>query len=246
MFFNKTKHITFNNYKGFTLAETLITLVVIGVVAALTVPTLIVKHQKEETITRLKKVYSEMSQITNKAIADYGPIETWEVEDGKTKEFAEKYMIPYLRVAKICDYNDTGDCAFETSLLKTPNDKFTISTHYRFILDDGTKIAMKVQNTTVPDGEGSRPRIGASVLIDINGAKGPNTYGKDVFYFMYWIKENYRGINYSGKFVPNGGTIAMGNTRTTFKNDCKKTGNGIKCAALIMADGWTIADDYPW
>ncbi|MBR6164001.1 type II secretion system protein [bacterium] len=40
---------------AFTLAEVLITLVIIGVIAAITVPTLITKYQKEQTVTRLKK-----------------------------------------------------------------------------------------------------------------------------------------------------------------------------------------------
>ena len=48
--------------KAFTLAEVLITLGIIGIVAAMTLPTLIGKYQKKQTVTQLKKSYTEISQ----------------------------------------------------------------------------------------------------------------------------------------------------------------------------------------
>ena len=51
-----------NMKKGFTLAEVLITLGIIGVVAALTMPTLMSNYRKHQTVTQLKKAYSEISQ----------------------------------------------------------------------------------------------------------------------------------------------------------------------------------------
>ncbi len=49
--------------KGFTLAEVLVTLGIIGVVSALTVPTLMQNHQRKVFVTQLHKVYSEISGI---------------------------------------------------------------------------------------------------------------------------------------------------------------------------------------
>jgi prepilin-type N-terminal cleavage/methylation domain-containing protein len=60
---------------AFTLAEVLITLAIIGVVAALTIPTVVRNYQKQETITRLKKAYSALANTTNLAMAEYGPLE---------------------------------------------------------------------------------------------------------------------------------------------------------------------------
>lgn len=52
----------FKNIKyGFTLAEVLITLGIIGVVAAMTMPSLIASHKEKETVSKLKKVYSTLS-----------------------------------------------------------------------------------------------------------------------------------------------------------------------------------------
>ncbi len=236
------------NHKGFTLAETLITLVVIGVVAALTIPNIIVNHQKEETVTRLKKTYSAFSQITNRAVADNGPIKTWTIEEGKTKEFVDKYMAPYLSVAKNCGYETEGDCHFEGAYLKTPNEKnsYGSSTH-KMILSDGVVVLSRV---VISNGQNVRQSF-LRIYVDINGYKGPNVFGKDIFYFVYWIVNDWTisgGKDYSGYFLPYGGLPSIdGANRENYKTwGCNKNGTGYHCSALIMADNWEIKDDYPW
>lgn len=76
-------------YKGFTLAEVLITLGVIGVVAAMTLPTLIQEHREKARVTQVKKAYSILSQAFTMAVQEYGDIEDWELtttSTGKTDE----------------------------------------------------------------------------------------------------------------------------------------------------------------
>ncbi len=63
---------------AFTLAEVLITLGIIGVVAALTLPTLMQNYQKQVAINRLKVNYNVMSNAVRMAEAEYGDITTWE------------------------------------------------------------------------------------------------------------------------------------------------------------------------
>ncbi len=238
-----------HNHKGFTLAETLITLVVIGVVAALTIPNIIVQHQKEETVTRLKKVYSSITQSINKAIADHGPVKTWEIEDGQSKEFVEKYMVPYLNVAKICGYESTGDCKFVSSYMNSPVTAYYGNTYYKLLLADGSALFIIVSKRNTVSNNVTIPRSQATVYIDINGHKGPNIQGKDIFCYNYWIQNDWTPVGQgdsSGTFIPSGGTLILGDSRDTFKATCKKNGSGKHCAALIMADNWTIADDYPW
>ena len=62
----------FGRFKGFTLAEVLITLVIIGVIASMTIPTLMNNTNKQEYVSRLKKTYSTLAQATNRIIADAG------------------------------------------------------------------------------------------------------------------------------------------------------------------------------
>lgn len=68
-------------YLAFTLAEVLITLGIIGVVAAMTIPTLISKTQKKEAVTRLKGAYSQIAQAIRMSEADNGDISNWDFSD---------------------------------------------------------------------------------------------------------------------------------------------------------------------
>ena len=61
-----------NSKMGFTIAEVLITLVIIGVIAAMTIPTLMNNTNKQEYVSKLKKAYATLSQATNRIIADEG------------------------------------------------------------------------------------------------------------------------------------------------------------------------------
>ena len=76
--------------KAFTLAETLITLGVIGVVAALTLPTLINSYKKQVTTARLKKFNSIFNQMMLQSEAENGPSKDWE-RNGDIKD--EDYII---------------------------------------------------------------------------------------------------------------------------------------------------------
>lgn len=95
---------------GFTLAEVLITLGIIGVVAALTMPTLIQSHKKHVVETRLKHFYSVINQAVKLSEAYNGDKTTWSVsENGQFWNYIE----PYLKYTKIEDvsheYNDNID-----------------------------------------------------------------------------------------------------------------------------------------
>ncbi len=58
--------------RGFTLAEVLITLGIIGVVAALTIPTLMLQHRKQVAANRLKVVSSTLQQVHEMLKVDFG------------------------------------------------------------------------------------------------------------------------------------------------------------------------------
>lgn len=115
-------------YIGFTLAEVLITLGIIGVVAALTMPALIQNYRNQVVETRLKKFYSTMNQAIAMSIKDNDDVETWTYfngdqkdEDGNTinrtddndKSFND-YLAPYL---KIIDKKDVMDFSGQRRML---------------------------------------------------------------------------------------------------------------------------------
>lgn len=69
--------VTVGNYLSFTLAEVLITLCIIGVVAAITLPSLIQHNIEKQCVAQLKNAYSELSQTWNLAVEEFGAPTEW-------------------------------------------------------------------------------------------------------------------------------------------------------------------------
>ena len=172
---------------GFTLAEVLITLVIIGVIAAITVPSLINKTNNQEYVSRLKKAYSTLAQATNKIIAEEGTPQAnvggWSSSADDIYNIYKKYLLN----AKECD-SDSG-CFVQGAyklLDNQPTGNWDTNTAYRkLVLTDGTQIMF--ENWISPDcsqeRNGSRDWC-ARIFVDINGAKKPNIVGRDVFGFV--------------------------------------------------------------
>ena len=74
---------------GFTLAEVLITLGIIGVVAAMTIPTLITNYQKRETVTRLKSAYAQLQQAIKLSESDNDELGGWDLT---TRDWFDRYL----------------------------------------------------------------------------------------------------------------------------------------------------------
>ena len=93
------------DFNGFTLAEVLITLAIIGVVAVLTIPDLIQKYQVRQTVSALKEFNSVMDQAAKMVIADKGSPRYWYTNEGTGSKKANDIMLnnfrPYLRINKI-------------------------------------------------------------------------------------------------------------------------------------------------
>jgi len=165
---------------GFTLAEVLITLGIIGVVAAITIPNMITNYQDRQVVTKLKKNLAVFNQAIKLTIAEYGDLEYWELEDITYKsgddDITKKFplttpFVNHLKVARDCGHEAKG-C-------------FTSLPYYRkFVMPDGTLVATyfyaKEQKTATGKGE---------IWVDLNGNKGPNTVGKDMF-LLYVNKDH--------------------------------------------------------
>ena len=237
---------------AFTLAEVLITLGIIGVVAAMTLPTLINNYKKKETVSKLKKVYAILSNTTMMAVAEHGDTSAWELGNNlnwqTSKAFAEKYVIPYLKVAKVCENNNTSDCNYPISKLngQSFNNYESFAPSYRFYLVDGTFVCVAGNRFYA----NSHDKL-VQIIFDINGPKNPNIVGKDVFFLEYFIKPNVNNITargHEGKMLPANLDYQSRNTILGTGNIdfCNKTKEGKGCLAVILIDGWEIKDDYPW
>lgn len=230
--------------KAFTLSEVLITLGIIGMVAALTMPTVIADYQKQETVTKLKKFYSVMNQTLTRAEGDYGPVEYWDFgKNTETIKFFNTYIAPYVQITKIYKIGDfPADITYKCLDGKECNSYGVLTANPKFVLSDGTMI---ISVDYIEEAETRTPAM--NIIVDINGFKLPNKYGRDIFAFT---------IQQDKKFVPAGIGITNAETvRPGYDRDyilkgnirgCSKNYHGFWCAALIMMDGWQISKDYPW
>ena len=91
--------------KAFTLAEVLITLGIVGIVAAMTIPALIGKHKKIETVTKLKTAYATINNAFKLAVANYGDMRNWDYIDNFDQPEARKAFIDkYTKWGKESQY----------------------------------------------------------------------------------------------------------------------------------------------
>ena len=98
------------NKWAFTLAEVLITLGIIGVVAAMTLPTLIQKYQEKVTVNKLKKMYSVLSQAYNLYRIDNELEIIPYTAEGAEKAF--NIFKPYLKIATDCGTTNSAAGCF--------------------------------------------------------------------------------------------------------------------------------------
>ena len=195
---------------AFTLAEVLITLGIIGVVAAMTLPTLIQNHQKQVYATQLKKSINVFENMLNQMKVNEGVTELdqlelfskgvchgWDCDGFDGSNYAnfpviEETIAKYLKTAKICK---VGECAitYKNGTYKTKDNK-TLSCGAYF---EGKRLEdigfYSTDGAIYYVGSGS---FGAfHFLVDVNGEKGPNMYGRDLFNFSTDVENK--------KLVPN-------------------------------------------
>ena len=179
---------------AFTLAEVLITLVIIGVIAAITVPTLMNKTNNQEYVSKLKKTYSTLAQATNLIIAEEGNPNSSKGGWAKSTNDIYKLYKKKLHSAKECGTNSGCFGQGVYKLLNNNNDgdfdNFTTSP--KLVLADGVQI-MFYDGYFSPTCQtqyynNMSTNVCDTIFVDINGKKKPNKYGRDMFVFA--LKEN--------------------------------------------------------
>lgn len=221
---------------AFTLAEVLITLGIIGIVAALTIPTLIQNQQEKQTVVKLKKVYSTLSQAYLMARNEYGSPTEWGIGGLNNADGAKNIydrLSPYLKISKDCGQNQGcfPDVYYKTlsnvSWMNSDKDSSNLKLH-RFMLQDGTSMYIQTRDENCAENFGNTDALShicAFIAVDINGLSKPNVTGKDLFWFML-SSEN---------IIPRG---TQAQTGTTFAGNCKnKNANQWGCA------GWVIENE---
>ena len=191
--------ISLKNRFGFTLAEVLITLGIIGVLAAMTIPNLISTYRKKQIEIQAKVTYSTIQQALR--FAAYDDVGYSEVADGNNQEMINwfnNFLGQHLKVEQLC-VNKAPGCWHQIYYLNGNKfgDQngtgsnilgFVTSKGARFIVDGYAEADIKNQFGV---------NIGTSGLVfiyDANGATKPNTVGKDVFVLVWTEKVLYQQV----------------------------------------------------
>ena len=83
------------NKKGFTLAEVLITLTIIGVIAAITIPNLMQSYKKHQVEVGIKEAYSILSNAIKLSESENGSMNTWDYSCNHCNRFYNQYIFPF-------------------------------------------------------------------------------------------------------------------------------------------------------
>ncbi len=179
--------------KAFTLAEVLITLAIIGIVAALTIPTLVSKNEEKQLEAKKMKLLNTLTNALSLSVVQNGSPDNWDLggENTKPRVLFDKYLAPYIKVAKYCDETDILTCIPITSWDVDMIDKDAdINEALAFYAENGTPLIL-ADGISFMSGI-QKDDIGVYVFFyaDINGPKGPNVFGKDFIVLDYSRDEN--------------------------------------------------------
>lgn len=239
-----------SNINGFTMAEVLITLGILGVVIAMTLPSLIGKWQKIETVTRLKRAYTVLSQAVNYSIAEYEDVSGWDIYyynmdntnyETLIKNFISVYIVPFLPQIKKNEFTTFRGAGYKSIKCRdgsNPNWATLDSKGQVILLNDGSLIMVKLDSHNYGTADNPNSKL-TNILffIDINGTRNPNIVGRDIFLMLLRTDKasklefyNYLSYKYED-----------------YLKRCQEgAGESRMCGMLIMMDGWQIKKHYPW
>ena len=215
---------------GFTLAEVLITLGIIGIIAALTIPGLIAGWQKKVVVNKLKHSYSVLSNAFLQASQVHGDPTEWDWGDNNSlencKRMVHTYVSPYIDIIEESYYGNYV-------VIRIKN-----GTTFMFVLDGCTN----------PDACDPITISSLRIIISSNGliagmSDNRRDYSHKDFVLNFYKSKNkltfFRGGAARSVLINDGATPYSCN-KTTDKN------KRMNCGELIFQDGWEIKEDYPW
>lgn len=192
-------------FNFFTLAEVLITLGIIGVVAAITIPALINNTNDNELKTSWKKIYSELSQATLQMAADNGGTLDGAFGTAVNSDNYRNVYMQYMKNIKQCDMSLGSICWASTANMNNQGNHAWNCNWNNLrssaITPDGAILCFVHTATDCSSINAGKTTACGNIYIDVNGLKPPNVNGRDVFV-------GYTNIN--GLFTPAGaeGTYA--------------------------------------
>ncbi len=228
---------------AFTMAEVLITIGIIGIIAAMTLPSLIGNYQKKVTVERLKQTYSILSQAFLRSQVDNGEPREWDLgrysknDSAALEEICKLYIEPYLQMNGKPKRGSLKNAGWKSYHLLSgevsERPSINNSAMYIMPLANGVSIMPSFNS------DSSGKLVGLLIYVDINGPAGPNISGIDGFCLSLYFENaqlSFWGSGQSREYIK--------------QNSCTRKTGGVNtslgCGALIFRDNWEITADYPW
>lgn len=211
----------FYSKKAFTLAEALITFAILGVIAAMTIPGMILSMQKSEYVSGMKKSYTTLTNAVKKMnfandMAEYKKF--WSDETVFWNEFASQ-----MRIMQICGNGESG-CFTKDPIKKLNGSDAGIFNGKNYTLRTADGYCYQYtpgsaeSSTYGISAQDSSKSIGV-FAVDVNGDGRPNKIGHDLFFFVY---------------VEDKGVIPAG---FYDHSNCNKNNSGYSCAGRLLKEG---------
>lgn len=237
---------------AFTLAEVLIVIGIIGIIAEMTIPALINNIDDQVTLVALKKEASVIQEAIAMAKNDNGEIDYWYTPPGGGNDFSaapsavNAILSKYLKLSVNCDTASgcmaPGYKVFSNTWVRTIN-LDSSSSYSKMILADGSSLAFDIASG------GSANIQVINFYIDVNGLKGPNRIGYDTFAFL----ATGELINYNlhpGVLAPRGYDVTNGDLALNCSSTASMApGTGWSCSAWAYIIGnldYKYTNDLNW
>ncbi len=238
-------HLFTSKRVAFTLAEVLVTLGVIGIVAAMTIPNLVQSYQEKVTVVKVKKIYNTLSNSYQLAILDYDTADKWEMTRRNVDSgiLMRNRLLKNVKTVKVCNNpKEQKACGiadvyylFDKKTVEEATSVFNERATVSALLADGSTV-MTIVNEGESRGTGELSHVYGNIYYDANGIKPPNVYGKDMF--MFYLTGN--------SIIPSGTTNENENFYK-FPKGCINKGYG--CTAWVIYSGnmdYLHCDDLSW
>lgn len=239
-------------FKGFTLAEVLITLTIIGIIAAISIPAL--KNAADKNAwaaglsTSVKNLTSAFALMkANDSVDTLDSTDFWtnnvtsDVTSGSAdirNEFAK-----YLEIEKMSNGVPSSIKIFDFD--HTSSSDLTDTIRFNLANKTAINIVLRPYSTnancsTIQDGGGSLCEKVADIYVDVNGDKLPNTFGKDIY--LFYLSNEGRLFPYGGKDVNLYENAApLWDSTEGCKGKAKDIKSGKACTGRVVEEGYRIS-----
>ena len=233
---------------GFSLAELLIAVAIIGVIAALTIPGVIANYQRKALLTQLQKSYVELQEsllilkTENYQKGLYGSSLN-KKSSTSIRNSAGKFLLGYYKITQDCE-TDTQPCfASKYADLSSMTYSDYSCEGYSVNVASGAAICIVPASITeeeVSDDTGATTtkeiKNPAVVYIDVNGSKEPNIGGRDMFTFNIYEDFTIDEVDPASTDL----SSLEEERENLYDENCLTSSIGKGCFAKILNDDWEM------